>query len=228
MASAGQWPRDTRGERKRPRKRPVAKMVWPQRDAHDAHLTLCHEKLKDEMILAIPSLRAFAISLCANAERADDLVQETLMKAWDKLSTFAEGTNLSAWLFTILRNAFYSEFRKRRREVEDTDGQMAERLASIPAQDGHMDLQDFREALRTLPASQREVLVLVGGAGMSYGEVARICGCAVGTVKSRVNRARNRLARLLAVASAEEFGPDAVVQATLASVPLSALMRPQD
>jgi RNA polymerase sigma-70 factor (ECF subfamily) len=163
----------------------------------------------------MPSLRAFAVSLCANAERADDLVQETLVKAWDKLPTFAVGTNLSAWLFAILRNAFYSEYRKRRREVEDADGQMAARLASIPAQNGHMDLQDFREALRVLPATQREALILVGGAGLSYEEVAQICGCAVGTVKSRVNRARNRLARLLTVASTEEFGADAVLQATL-------------
>jgi len=115
-----------------------------------------HDRLKDDLIRAIPSLRAFALSLCGNAERADDLVQETLMKAWAGLAGFAEGTNLSAWLFTILRNAFYSEFRKRRREVEDADGQMAERLASMPAQDGHMDLQDFRTALMQLPPSQRE------------------------------------------------------------------------
>jgi RNA polymerase sigma-70 factor (ECF subfamily) len=181
------------------------------------------EKLKDDIVLAIPSLRAFAISLCGNAERADDLVQETLMKAWAKLASFTEGTNLSAWLFTILRNAFYSEFRKRRREVEDADGQMAERLASMPAQNGHMDLQDFLEALMSLPANQREVLVLIGGSGLSYEEVARICDCAVGTVKSRVNRARTRLAELLAVESAEEFGPDAVVQATLEFSPPASL-----
>ncbi|MFI5011464.1 MAG: sigma-70 family RNA polymerase sigma factor [Hyphomicrobiales bacterium] len=173
------------------------------------------DKLEDDLVRAIPSLRAFAMSLCGSSERADDLVQETLMKAWANLSGFIEGTNLSAWLFTILRNAFYSEFRKRRREIEDADGQMAEQLASIPPQNGHMDLQDFRAALMALPPKQREVLVLVGGSGMSYEEVAAICNCAVGTVKSRVNRARNRLARLLAVNSADEFGPDAVVQATI-------------
>ena len=173
------------------------------------------DKLKDDLVRAIPSLRAFALSLCGNSERADDLVQETLMKAWANLSSFVEGTNLSAWLFTILRNAFYSDFRKRRREIEDADGQMAGRLASMPAQNGHMDLQDFRAALMQLPLSQREVLVLIGGWGMSYEEVAAICNCAVGTVKSRVNRARNRLAQILSVNSADEFGPDAVVQATL-------------
>lgn len=173
------------------------------------------DKLKDDLVRAIPSLRAFALSLCGNPERADDLVQETLMKAWANLASFVEGTNFSAWLFTILRNAFYSDFRKRRREIEDADGQMAGRLASMPAQNGHMDLQDFRAALMQLPLSQREVLVLIGGSGMSYEEVAAICNCAVGTVKSRVNRARNRLAQLLAVDLADEFGPDAVVQATI-------------
>ena len=174
-----------------------------------------HDKLKDDLVRAIPSLRAFALSLCGNSERADDLVQETLMKAWANLSSFVEGTNLSAWLFTILRNAFYSDSRKRRREIEDADGQMAGRLASMPAQNGHMDLQDFRTALMQLPPSQREVLILIGGSGMSYEEVAAICNCAVGTVKSRVNRARNRLAQILSVNSVDEFGPDAVVQATL-------------
>ena len=100
-------------------------------------------------------------------------------------------------------------------EIEDADGQMAGRLASMPAQNGHMDLQDFRTALMQLPPSQREVLILIGGSGMSYEEVAAICNCAVGTVKSRVNRARNRLAQILSVNSVDEFGPDAVVQATL-------------
>jgi RNA polymerase sigma-70 factor, ECF subfamily len=171
------------------------------------------EALKDDLVRAIPSLRAFATSLCGNSERADDLVQETLVKAWAKLASFTQGTNLSAWLFTILRNAFYSEFRKRRREVEDADDQLAGRLASMPAQNGHMDLQDFRAAMMALPPAQREALILIGGCGMSYEEVAEICGCAIGTVKSRVNRARRHLARLLVVDSACEFGPDAVVRA---------------
>ena len=118
-----------------------------------------HDKLKDDLVRAIPSLRAFALSLCGNPERADDLVQETLMKAWANLSSFVEGTNLSAWLFTILRNAFYSDFRKRRREIEDADGQMAGRLASMPAQNGHMDLQDFRRGAHAASAQP------AGGAG---------------------------------------------------------------
>jgi RNA polymerase sigma-70 factor (ECF subfamily) len=143
------------------------------------------------------SLRAFAVSLCGDKERADDLVQETLFKAWNHLESFKEGTNLKAWVFTILRNTYFSERRKRRREVEDADGAYAARLATHPAQHGHMDMQDFRAALTRLPDDQREALVLVGAAGFSYEEAAEISGCAVGTIKSRVNRARNRLATML-------------------------------
>ena len=145
----------------------------------------------------IGSLRAFAVSLCGDRERADDLVQETLCKAWNHLDSFKEGTNLKAWLFTILRNTFFSERRKRKREVEDADGNLAARLSSLPEQHGHMDMKDFQEALSELPDDQREALILVGAAGFSYEEAAEISGCAVGTIKSRVNRARNRLAESL-------------------------------
>ena len=113
------------------------------------------KQLKDDMLGTIPSLRAFAFSLCGNADRADDLVQETLMKAWINQTSFTQGTSMSAWLFTILRNVFYSEYRKRRREVEDAEGSMAARLVSVPEQNGHMDLQDLRAALQKLPAEQR-------------------------------------------------------------------------
>lgn len=173
------------------------------------------QNLRDELVASIPSLRAFAVSLSNRPERADDLVQETLVKAWSNLGSFTEGTNLRAWLFTILRNAFYSEFRKRRHEVEDADGAMAAKLATLPGQVSHMDLQDFRAALGKLPADQREALILVGASGFSYEEAAGICNCAVGTVKSRVNRARNRLAELLAVSSGDDFGPDSPSQAAL-------------
>ena len=145
----------------------------------------------------IGSLRAFAVSLCGDRERADDLVQETLCKAWNHLDSFKEGTNLKAWLFTILRNTFFSERRKRKREVEDADGSLAARLSSRPEQHGHMDMKDFQDALSELPDDQREALILVGAAGFSYEEAAEISGCAVGTIKSRVNRARNRLAESL-------------------------------
>src|SRR6476620_2495615 len=163
------------------------------------------------------NLRAFAVSLCGDRERADDLVQETLFKAWNHLDSFHEGTNLKAWLFTILRNTYFSERRKRRREVEDADGTYAGRLATHPEQHGHMDMQDFRAVLVRLPDDQREALILVGAAGFSYEEAAGICGCAVGTIKSRVNRARTRLAELLHVNSAEDFGPDETTRAVLAS-----------
>jgi RNA polymerase sigma-70 factor, ECF subfamily len=149
------------------------------------------------------SLRAFAVSLCGDKERADDLVQETLFKAWNHLDSFKEGTNLKAWLFTILRNTYFSERRKRRREVEDADGTYAGRLATHPEQHGHMDMQDFRAVLVRLPDDQREALILVGAAGFSYEEAAEICGCAVGTIKSRVNRARNRLADMLGLSEFE-------------------------
>ena len=166
--------------------------------------------LKDALVAQIGSLRAFAVSLCGDRERADDLVQETLYKAWNNLSSFQEGTNLKAWLFTILRNTYFSERRKKKREVEDVDGAYAAKLSSIPEQHGHMDMRDFEEALSELPDDQREALVLVGAAGFSYEEAAEISGCAVGTIKSRVNRARRRIAESLNI-DADEDGPSDLV-----------------
>ena len=165
--------------------------------------------LRSDLLSVVPNLRAFAVSLCGNPDRADDLVQETLVKAWSNFDSFVEGTNLPAWLFTILRNIYYSEYRKRRREVSDSDGIHAARLASAPAQTGHMDFLDFREALQKLPHDQREALILIGASGLSYEEAAAVCNCAVGTMKSRVNRARNRLAEMLTVTSGAEFGENA-------------------
>src|SRR6202166_2970793 len=164
--------------------------------------------VREAMLAAVPSLRAFAISLSGNVDRADDLVQETLLRAMANIDSFQPGTNMSAWLFTILRNLFRSEYRKRRREVEDTDGSYAESLTSLPNQSGHLELDEFRRALNLLPAEQRESLILVGASGFSYEDAAGICGCAVGTIKSRVNRARTRLADLLAIDSVDDFGPD--------------------
>jgi len=153
--------------------------------------------LHDDLVAAIPNMRAFAISLCGNRDHADDLVQEALVKAWNHLDSFEEGTNLKAWLFTILRNAYFSELRKTKREVADSDGQLASRL-SVPAeQQGHLDLLDLNNALGKLPVDQREALILVGAEGFSYEDAAAISGCAVGTVKSRVNRARARLNELM-------------------------------
>ena len=175
-------------------------------------------QLKADLISAIPNLRAFAVSLCGNPDRADDLVQETLVKAWSNLATFVEGTNMPAWLFTILRNIFYSEYRKRRREVADSDGAIAAKLATAPAQNGHMDFLDFRTALQKLPVDQREALILIGASGFSYEEAAAVCGCAVGTMKSRVNRARNRLVDLLAINSSTDFASESDWQSGLDSL----------
>ncbi|MGH6811851.1 MAG: sigma-70 family RNA polymerase sigma factor [Methylocella sp.] len=171
-----------------------------------------------DLLAVIPNLRAFAVSLCGNLDRADDLVQETLVKAWCKIDSFVEGTNLRAWLFTILRNIYYSEYRKRRREVADPDGTFAAKLRAAPAQSGHMDLLDFHAALQQLPGDQREALVLIGASGLSYEEAAGICGCAVGTMKSRVNRARSRLAEMLSITSSMEFGHDDAWQAINSTV----------
>ena len=172
--------------------------------------------LPSELIKAIPNLRAFAMSLCGNSARADDLAQETLVKAWDKLSSFEEGTNLKAWLFTILRNIFFSEQRKRKREVEDADGHLTAGLAVHPEQPGHMDMSDFMIALQQLPGDQREALILVGAEGFSYEEVAAISGVAVGTIKSRVNRARGRLVEILGLEGTAGFGPDHIARAAIA------------
>ena len=173
--------------------------------------------LRDTMLAAVPSLRAFGISLCGNVDRADDLVQETLLRALANIESFQPGTNMSAWLFTILRNLFRSEYRKRRREVEDADGSYAETLKSQPEQTSRVEFEEFRVALNKLPEDQREALILVGASGFSYEEAAAICECAVGTIKSRVNRARNRLADLLAIEGAEDFGPDHATRAILAA-----------
>jgi RNA polymerase sigma-70 factor, ECF subfamily len=171
--------------------------------------------VRDAMLSAVPSLRAFAISLCGNVDRADDLVQETLLRAWANIHSFEPGTNMSAWLFTILRNLFRSEYRKRRREVPDGDGTYADTLKTQPEQSSRVEFEEFRVALNKLPTDQREALVLVGASGFSYEEAAEICGCAVGTIKSRVNRARTRLAELMAIESADDFGPDRELRAVL-------------
>src|ERR1700694_3454317 len=172
--------------------------------------------LREAMLGVVPSLRAFAMSLCGNVDRADDLVQETLLRAIANINSFEPGTNMSAWLFTILRNLFRSEYRKRRREVEDSDGSYAERLKSQPEQPGRVEFMEFRAALGKLPADQREALILVGASGFSYEEAAEICGCAVGTIRSRVTRARGRLGELLSIESMDDFGPDRATRAVLA------------
>ena len=152
---------------------------------------------RDELVEHLPAMRAFAISLTRNGAIADDMVQDTLVKAWTNIDKFEVGTNMRAWLFTILRNTYYSSRRKAKREVADVDGVFTENLAEKPAHDGHMQMNDFRRALAQLKDEQREALLLVGASGFSYEEAAAMCGVAVGTIKSRTNRARARLAELM-------------------------------
>ena len=149
--------------------------------------------VRDAVLAAVPSLRAFAISLCGNVDRADDLVQETMLRALANIDSFQPGSNMPAWLFTILRNLFRSEYRKRRREVEDADGSYAETLKTHPEQTSHVEFKEFSVALNKLPEDQREALILIGAGGFSYEEAAILCDCSVGTLKARVSRARKLL-----------------------------------
>ncbi len=139
---------------------------------------------RDNLIAEIKHLRAFAISLSGSASVGDDLVQETLLRAWNRSDQFQVGTNLKAWLLTILRNIFYSTIRKRAGEMKDSDGVYANRIAVPGGQEGHIDLQDFRRALAKLPNHQREALLLVGASGHTYEEAAAICRVEIVTVKS--------------------------------------------
>ena len=171
--------------------------------------------VRDVMLAAVPSLRAFAISLSGNVDRADDLVQDTLLRAMANIDSFTAGTNMSAWLFTILRNLFRSEYRKRRREVEDADGRHVDSLKSPPQQHSQLEFEEFRRAFAKLLPDQREALILVGASGFSHEQAAAICEAPVGTIKSRVNRARARLLKLLSIDSADMFGQDNTTRAVL-------------
>ena len=164
----------------------------------------------------LPALRAFALSLTRNSAAADDMVQDTVVKAWTNMDKFKRDTNLRAWLFTILRNTYYSSRRKLNREVADVDGAFTGSLSVKPDHDGRMQLADFRKAFETLPDEQREALILVGASGFSYEEAAGMCGVAVGTIKSRANRGRARLAELLQLGENEPM--ELTDQATMAVV----------
>lgn len=170
---------------------------------------------REALIREMPGLRAFAVSLAGSFHQADDLLQETLLKAWSSSESFTPGTNMRAWLFTILRNTYYSQHRRRGREVQDTDGVYSERIAAPPNQEGALDLADFRAALAKLPPEHRDVLLMVGASGFSYEEAAEICGVAIGTVKSRLNRARARLADLLGINEAADLSGNGKFQAVI-------------
>ncbi len=152
---------------------------------------------KRDLTGVIPHLRAFARGLCGRPDLADDLVQETLLKAWAAQERFEPGTSMRAWTFVILRNAYLTDMRRNRFRA-DYDETVAERILVAPAaQEGPMHLSDMHRALLTLPPERREALLLVGAGGFSYEEAAQICGCAVGTIKSRVGRARAALSQMI-------------------------------
>jgi RNA polymerase sigma-70 factor, ECF subfamily len=159
---------------------------------------------RDAIVAHVPAMRAFALSLTRNGAAADDLVQDTIVKAWTNIDRFTPGTDLKAWLFTILRNTFYSNRRKAVREVADPDGLHAASLSVMPAHDGRLAFADFRAAFDRLSPEHREVLILVGASGYSCEEAAAVMGVAVGTVKSRTSRARARLSELMGMASSGE------------------------
>ena len=160
-------------------------------------MTETQAQWRKDIVALIPALRAFAWSLSHNAADADDLVQETLTKAWTHRDRFEPGTNLRAWLFTILRNTYYTSLVRKRREVGDENGKYAATLSTPATQDWSVALKNLQASLQLLPSEHREALILVGAAGLTYEEAAEICGCALGTIKSRVNRARAKLLKLL-------------------------------
>jgi RNA polymerase sigma-70 factor, ECF subfamily len=173
-------------------------------------------ELQAQLLALVPNLRAFAFSLCHDQDQAEDLVQETLLRACANVGQFAAGTNLTAWLMTILRNAFYSSYRKDRRYVEDVDGIYAGTLVAGPEQIAHVEFGELREAIATLPESLQLTLILVAVDGMSYPEAARVCGCAVGTVKSRIHRARKVLATVLSIGNVDDLAPNRELESVLA------------
>lgn len=179
-------------------------------------------EFKSSLLAEVPHLRFFALSLTHAQDRADDLVQDTLIKAWAAAERFQAGTSIRAWLFTIMRNTFYSDYRRARREVQDSDGEEAAKLTSHPEQGGRLELEDLKLALLQLNDEQREAILLVGASGVSYEEAAAICDCAIGTIKSRVNRARQKLMELMGIDAPDEIGGEFLAAAD----PVRAAMAP--
>jgi RNA polymerase sigma-70 factor (ECF subfamily) len=154
----------------------------------------------------IPQLRGYAIALTRSSAEADDLVQETLTRAWRFRERF-DGSNLKAWLFTILRNCFLSETKSRKATVQDVEGRLAAQLSCGPEQEWYLQYRELLEAIAKLTPLCREALLLVAGSGLSYEDAARVSGCAVGTMKSRVNRARTLLAEMTSATPRSEVQP---------------------
>jgi RNA polymerase sigma factor (sigma-70 family) len=190
----------------------MAKTTMPAAERRPVENETSRQKdFKRELTNVIPHLRAFARGLCGRPDLADDLVQEALMKAWAAQERFEPGTSMRAWTFVILRNAYLTDMRRNRFRA-DYDETVAERILTAPAgQEGPLHLSDMHRALLTLPAERREALLLVGAGGFSYEEAADICGCAVGTIKSRVGRARAALNSMLDEGSIPRRSVDDVV-----------------
>ena len=175
-----------------------------------AHERLDDRAFKAQLHDAIPHMRAFARGLTNDPTAADDLAQDALLRAWDCRAQFRANTNFKAWVMTIVRNQFYSDKRRSWRQVQLDDDVARETLPATVDQDDVMALDDVRRALAELSEEHREALLLVGAGGYAYQEAAEICGCAVGTMKSRVNRARARLLEVLKAGPAMERGNDGV------------------
>ena len=149
--------------------------------------------IRDDIVALLPDLRAFSRFLCREREAADDLVQNTILSALDKQDQFEPGTNLKGWLFTIMRNRFYSDLRTQRRRPASIDSDTAPMLTAVDNPEATLALKELSSALFDLSPQSREALVLVGAGGFSYEEAAALCGCSVGTLKARVSRARKQL-----------------------------------
>ena len=172
--------------------------------------------IDSEILTCLPHLRAFARSLAANRDRADDLVRDAVLRALGAASQFTPGTNFKAWIFTILRNLHFNELRSNRSLMRPLEAADLKTYATTPTQLAALEYDDFRGAFNMLSAEQREALVLVAADGFRYDEVAAICGCAVGTIKSRVARARGEIERLLGVGGRD---PDAAAQTGRETMP---------
>ena len=165
--------------------------------------------VEEEVIACLPHLRAFARSLTGDRDRADDLVQDAVLRALSASEQYTQGTNFKAWIFTILRNLYFNEFRRNRALMRPLEAADLEIHATAPSQQAGLEFDDFRRAFRTLPPEQREALVLVGAGGFAYEEASAICCCAVGTVKSRVSRARRALQGILETGAYDRDGGSA-------------------
>lgn len=151
-------------------------------------------RIEDQVVDLIPALRAFARTFVSSAHEGDDLVQETLFRALRSIHRFEAGTNLKSWLFTIMHNAFRTQYKLRKRESPGLIDCAEMAIPMAPSQDWQILNKELREALGSLSPEHRDVLILVAGYGLSYKEAADVCGCAIGTIKSRLNRARDELA----------------------------------